>query len=40
MVRIRLRRVGGKKQPSFRIVAADKEEEINIVNAKQRNLTR
>ena len=25
MVRIRLRRVGGKKQPSFRIVAADKE---------------
>jgi small subunit ribosomal protein S16 len=25
MVRIRLRRVGGKKQPSYRIVAADKE---------------
>jgi small subunit ribosomal protein S16 len=25
MVRIRLRRVGGKNQPSFRIVAADKE---------------
>ena len=25
MVRIRLRRVGGKSQPSFRIVAADKE---------------
>ena len=25
MVRIRLRRVGSKKQPSFRIVAADKE---------------
>lgn len=25
MVRLRLRRVGGKKQPSYRIVAADKE---------------
>ncbi len=25
MVRIRLRRVGAKKQPSYRIVAADKE---------------
>lgn len=25
MVRIRLRRIGGKKQPSYRIVAADKE---------------
>ncbi len=25
MVRIRLRRVGGKKQPSYRVVAADKE---------------
>ena len=25
MVRIRLRRVGGKKQPSYRIVATDKE---------------
>jgi small subunit ribosomal protein S16 len=25
MVRIRLRRVGGKNQPSYRIVAADKE---------------
>lgn len=25
MVRIRLRRVGGKKQPSYRIVAADEE---------------
>ncbi len=25
MVRIRLRRVGGKKQPSYRIVAVDKE---------------
>ena len=25
MVRIRLRRVGKKKQPSFRLVAADKE---------------
>jgi len=25
MVRIRLRRVGSKKQPSFRVVAADKE---------------
>ena len=25
MVRIRLRRVGGKKQPSFRVVAADVE---------------
>ena len=25
MVRIRMRRVGGKKQPSYRIVAADKE---------------
>ena len=25
MVRIRLRRVGAKKQPSFRVVAADKE---------------
>lgn len=25
MVRIRLRRVGGKKQPSYRIVASDKE---------------
>lgn len=25
MVRIRLRRVGAKRQPSFRIVAADKE---------------
>ena len=25
MVRIRLRRVGGKKQPSYRIVVADKE---------------
>jgi small subunit ribosomal protein S16 len=25
MVRIRLRRVGGKNQPSFRVVAADKE---------------
>ncbi len=25
MVRIRLRRVGAKKQPSFRIIAADKE---------------
>ncbi len=25
MVRIRLRRVGGKKQPSYRIVAADRE---------------
>ena len=25
MVRIRLRRVGGKSQPSYRIVAADKE---------------
>jgi len=25
MVRIRLRRVGAKKQPSYRVVAADKE---------------
>ena len=25
MVRLRLRRIGGKKQPSYRIVAADKE---------------
>ena len=25
MVRLRLRRVGGKKQPSYRIVASDKE---------------
>jgi small subunit ribosomal protein S16 len=25
MVRIRLRRVGGKKQPSYRIIASDKE---------------
>ena len=25
MVRIRLRRIGGKKQPSYRIVVADKE---------------
>lgn len=25
MVRIRLRRVGGKKQPSYRVVVADKE---------------
>ena len=25
MVRIRLRRVGSKKQPSYRVVAADKE---------------
>jgi small subunit ribosomal protein S16 len=25
MVRIRLRRVGGKKQPSYRIIATDKE---------------
>lgn len=25
MVRIRLRRVGGKKQPSYRVVAADRE---------------
>ncbi|MBN2149337.1 MAG: 30S ribosomal protein S16 [Anaerolineales bacterium] len=25
MVRIRLRRVGGKKQPSYRIIAADRE---------------
>lgn len=42
MVRIRLRRVGGKAQPSFRIVAADREhprdgrfiEEVGLYNPR------